>query len=111
MRFHISFALAALSVLPLTVLAGPYGQAGMPDNNVTPPLHPKMARSPVPKFHKADKNGDGKIEWKEAKALGVPKKIFRNDDFDASHKLDKTQWRIVRLDMKDRQMHPPRTRD
>lgn len=63
------------------------------------PHHTKMPKSAVPKFKKADANNDGKIEWKEAKALGVPKKLFKQDDFSHTGKLDKTEWQFVRIEM------------
>ena len=55
--------------------------------------------SAVPKFSVADRNHDGKIEWSEAKALKVPKKIFDHDDFDNNGTLNQTEWLFVRLDM------------
>ncbi|MGA7965528.1 MAG: hypothetical protein WCB49_06540 [Gammaproteobacteria bacterium] len=57
--------------------------------------------SAVPKFSVADRNHDGKIEWAEAKALKVPKKIFDHDDFDNNGSLNETEWLFVRLDMTD----------
>lgn len=57
--------------------------------------------SAVPKFSVADTNHDGKIEWKEAQALKVPKKIFKKDDFDNNGTLNQTEWLFVRLDMTD----------
>ncbi|MDN5865366.1 MAG: hypothetical protein L0I62_09185 [Gammaproteobacteria bacterium] len=66
-----------------------------------------MPKPPVPKFAEADANHDGKITWKEAKALGVPKKIFQQDDFDRTGYLNETEWMFVRLDMTD--FAPPPT--
>ncbi|MGH8274314.1 MAG: hypothetical protein ACRES9_08725 [Gammaproteobacteria bacterium] len=60
-----------------------------------------MPKPPVPKFKQADANHDGKISWNEAKALGVPEKIFKQDDFDKSGDLNETEWMFVRLDMTD----------
>jgi|GEM_PF-1665376 len=57
--------------------------------------------SAVPPFARADTNHDGKIDWKEAQALKVPKKIFDNDDFDHNGTLNQTEWLFVRLDMTD----------
>ena len=57
--------------------------------------------SAVPAFAQADANHDGKIEWQEAQALKVPKKIFDNDDFDHNGTLNQTEWLFVRLDMTD----------
>lgn len=67
---------------------------------------PKPMKSPVPKFKKVDKNGNGKISWKEAKAVGVPKKIFKKDDFNHNGTLNRTQWMFVRLDMKNKDSKP-----
>lgn len=57
--------------------------------------------SAVPPFAKADRNHDGKIEWSEAKALKVPKKLFEHDDFNNNGTLSETEWLFVRLDMTD----------
>lgn len=58
-----------------------------------------LKSSSVPPFKKADTNHDGKIEWKEAKAVGVPKKLFKQDDFRQDGKLTKSEWHFVRLEM------------
>lgn len=58
-----------------------------------------LPQSHVPAFAKVDSNHDGKIEWKEAKAVGVPKKLFKQDDFRQDGKLTKSEWHFVRLEM------------
>ena len=62
---------------------------------VEPTAWPK---SSLPTFTKADKNGDGKIEWKEAKALDVSKARFKKEDFEHSGKLDRTEWMMLGFD-------------
>ena len=59
----------------------------------------KMPPSRVPAFNKADTNHDGKIEWSEAKAVGVPKKLFKQDDFNHTGKLTKSEWHFIRIEM------------
>jgi hypothetical protein len=66
----------------------------------------KMPASKAPAFNKADTNHDGKIEWSEAKAAGVPKKLFKQDDFNHTGKLTKSEWHFVRLEMPAK---PPRS--
>lgn len=59
----------------------------------------QMPESSLPGFRKADTNGDGKIEWQEAKAVGVPKKLFKQDDFRQTGKLTRSEWHFVRIEM------------
>lgn len=58
-----------------------------------------LPQSPVPPFAQVDTNHDGKIEWPEAKAVGVPKKLFNHFDFDHNGSLTETEWLFLRLDM------------
>ncbi len=85
-----------------TLLAVPAAAFGLGTGSTAKPgSQSAMPKSPVPKFNKADTNHDGQIEWKEAKAAGVPKKLFKRDDFNHNGKLNKTEWMFVRLDMTD----------
>lgn len=92
MRLRTLLALTALTV-PAAALA-----LGTGASIQAQPSHTKMPKSALPKFKKADTNHDGKIEWNEAKSLGVPKKLFKRDDFNQSGKLNKTEWQIVRME-------------
>lgn len=60
-----------------------------------------LPQSRVPPFAQVDTNHDGKIEWKEAKAVKVPKKIFDQFDFNKNGTLSQTEWLFVRLHMTD----------
>ena len=102
MKFRTSLAAATLLALPAAALALGNGSPGQAAG-----AHAKMPKSPVPKFKKADKNGNGKISWKEAKAVGVPKKLFKRDDFNHNGKLNKTEWMFVRLDMTNTKKSSP----
>ena len=93
MKFRTILTLAALAAPAAAFALG----SGAPMQSS--PHHARMPKSAVPKFKKADANHDGKIEWKEAKALGVPKKLFKQDDFSQSGKLSKTEWQFVRMEM------------
>jgi hypothetical protein len=104
------FIAAALAGVPFALHAAPAtpASATQPASAPAPVIassaHPKtstMPKPPVPKFKQADANHDGKISRQEAKALGVPKKIFDRDDFDKSGDLNETEWMFVRLDMTD----------
>lgn len=66
-----------------------------------------LPKSPIPPFAKADTNNDGKIEWSEAQAVKVPKKLFDQFDFDKNGSLSETEWLFVRLHMTD--FTPPKT--
>lgn len=57
------------------------------------------ASRPVPAFKKVDTNGDHRIEWKEAKAVGVPKSVFRRFDYHHDGKLTMTEWKLVDVAM------------
>ncbi len=56
-------------------------------------------KQPVPSFSKADSNGDHHIEWKEAKAAGVPKAVFQRYDYHHDGKLTLTEWKMVKVAM------------
>lgn len=56
-------------------------------------------KSPLPPFKQADTNHDGAIEWSEAKADHVPKRIFKKEDYEHNGKLDRTEWMLVGYDM------------
>ncbi len=60
-----------------------------------------LPSSAVPPFAQVDTNHDGYIDWKEAQAVKVPKKVFDHYDFDGNGKLNQTEWLFVRLDMTD----------
>lgn len=62
---------------------------------VEPTAWPK---SNLPPFTRADKNGDGQIEWKEAKALDISKARFKKDDYEHNGKLDRTEWMMLGFD-------------
>lgn len=93
MRFRTVFTMVALAA-PAAAFAlgsGSLGQA---------PKHPyKAPKSAIPPFKKVDTNHDGKIEWKEAKAVNVPKKIFKQNDFRNTGKLTRSEWQFVRIEM------------
>lgn len=57
------------------------------------------SKQPVPPFDKVDSNGDHRIEWKEAKAAGVPKAVFERYDYHHDHKLTLTEWKMVKVAM------------
>lgn len=59
----------------------------------------KPASRPVPPFKKVDTNGDHRIEWKEAKAVGVPKAVFHRFDYHHDGKLTMTEWKLVDVAM------------
>lgn len=82
----------AASTAPAPASAGAAGSAARAAEEVPLP------QSPVPPFAKADTNQDGKIEWKEAQAAKVSKKLFDHFDFDQNGALSETEWLFVRLD-------------
>lgn len=90
------------AILPSALLfasAALYAAAPKPSGPPPSASAPSMPKSPVPPFKQVDTNHDGKISWKEAKAVGVPQKIFKADDFDHNGELNETEWMFVRLDM------------
>ncbi len=56
-------------------------------------------KQPVPSFKKVDRNGDHKIEWNEAKSVGVPKAVFKQFDYHHNGKLTSTEWKMVKVAM------------
>ena len=107
---------AALACLPLpargktptaTTHAGPAAATrsakAAPASSATPAASEEvpLPQSHVPPFAQVDTNHDGKIEWKEAKAVNVPKKVFDQFDFDRNGTLSETEWLFVRLHMTD----------
>jgi|GEM_PF-6257555 len=48
----------------------------------------------IPSFSQADANGNQILTWKEAKAAGVPKKLFNSEDFDHNNKITKTMYDV-----------------
>jgi len=110
MRIHPVIIAAVPLLAPFALLAAPAApaSAAQPASALAPvnvssaqPTTSTLPKPPVPKFKQADANGDGKISWQEAKALGVPQKLFKQDDFDKSGDLNQTEWMFVRLDMTD----------
>ncbi len=89
-----------------TASTTPTASAGTtaPASETTPPPASEevpLPQSRVPAFTDVDTNHDGKIEWKEAQAVNVPKKLFDHFDFDHSGALSQTEWLFVRLHMTD----------
>ncbi len=76
MRRSMSFAIAALAVVSF---AGPA----------------LSVETDKPAFEEADKNGDGGIGMKEAKALGYSKYQFFAQDVDQDGMLTKEDWRYL----------------
>ncbi len=96
---------SSLALLPVLLLAVPGAlYAATPEPVTAPPpasASTAMPKSPVPPFAEADADHDGKISRSEAKTLGVPEKIFKQDDFDKNGALNPTEWMFVRLDLTD----------
>ncbi len=100
MRPHTLPAVALLlGLVAFSAHAAAPSTAASPTNSVHTREDISLPPSAVPPFATADRNHDGKIEWSEAKALKVPKKIFEHDDFNNNGTLDETEWLFVRLDM------------
>ena len=72
-------------------------------SSATPPASEEvpLPQSHVPPFARVDTNHDGKIEWKEAQAVNVPKKVFDQFDFNHDGTLSETEWLFIRLHMTD----------
>ncbi|MGA7965530.1 MAG: hypothetical protein WCB49_06550 [Gammaproteobacteria bacterium] len=86
MRFRTLFTLVTLTA-PAAAFALGSGSMG------------QAPKSAVPPFKQVDTNHDGKIEWQEAKAVHVPKKIFKQNDFSNTGKLTRSEWQFVRIEM------------
>jgi|GEM_PF-2468462 len=101
MRFTSSVLLAILVMVPVTALA--VGRSSAPTITTSSAgmkvKGAKKTGEPVPAFGKVDTNGDHFIEWKEAKAAGVPKATFQRDDYNHDGKLTSTDWKLVQMDM------------
>lgn len=80
---------------PGTLSMGEPGSPGAPSAKLQGP-QPRIPKSSLPAFAKADTNGDGVIEWKEARAQHVPKRFFKKEDYEHNGKLDKTEWMAAR---------------
>lgn len=102
-RMNIRHGIIAAALLaPLALCAAPApSSTSAPSAQSVKSARSTMPKPPVPKFAQADTNHDGKVSWKEARALGVPEKLFKQDDFDKSGDLNETEWMFVRLDMTD----------
>jgi len=98
----IALACLALTAHAQAAAATAAGTAA-PASSATPPASEEvpLPQSHVPPFAQVDTNHDNKIEWKEAKAVNVPKKIFDRFDFNHNGTLSETEWLFVRLHMTD----------
>jgi hypothetical protein len=47
----------------------------------------------LPPFNKVDTNHDHIMTWKEAKAAGIPKKLFDSADYDHNGKITRTMYK------------------
>lgn len=101
MRTMEMLFLTAVVAVPIAALAA--GRRSAPtistSSAVTKVKGAMQAGKPVPAFGKVDTNGDHFIEWKEAKAVGVPKATFQSDDYNHDGKLTSTDWKLVQMDM------------
>ena len=117
MRLHQLLAILVLGTAAISArAAAPATAAGTAHATPQAATSPTQAQaqedislppSAAPPFAQVDTDHDGTIDWKEAQAAGVPKKIFDHDDFDGNGKLNETEWLFVRLDMTD---FTPRTK-
>lgn len=81
MKKLLTFILAALfSVTAMAATHSGNSQSSAPAN--------------LPSFSKADANGNHILTWKEAKAAGIPKKLFKSEDFDHNNKITKTMYDV-----------------
>lgn len=98
---HSAFLLPAV-LLAAPVVAVAASRQSAP-NLATSSAHAKISpgsqKTILPPFHKADKNGDGYVEWSEAKAAGLPKSVFKHEDVHHDGKLTLTEWREAKIAM------------
>lgn len=101
------------TILAVAALAAPAAAFALGSGSTmkSSPYQSKMPKSAVPKFKKVDTNHNGKISWKEAKAVGVPKRLFKQNDFNHSGTLNKTEWQIVRIEMPAKKPSSPGAAD
>jgi len=53
-----------------------------------------QASANLPSFSQADANGDQILTWKEAKAAGIPQKLFKSEDFDHNKEITKAMYNV-----------------
>lgn len=100
MRRHSYWVPAALLLAPAAAFAIGTGAPNVSTGSAAGVEGPAGSRpAPVPSFRKVDTNGDGAIEWSEAKAVGVPRRLFRAEDFHHDGKLTVTEWKMLRVAM------------
>lgn len=51
------------------------------------------AKDSLPSFKEADENGNGKLSLEEAKAVGISKKTFEEEDLDGDGSLTKYDYK------------------
>jgi len=90
---------AALLAAPVIAIAASQGAVPTPATSSAGASAKPGVTAPLPSFSKADANGDGSVEWQEAKALNVPHKLFKREDVRHDGKLTLTEWRVVRVAM------------
>lgn len=79
MKSVVTFLLAALFSVTATAATHPAKKQDTGASN-------------LPSFSQADANGDRILTWKEAKAAGVPKKIFDGEDYNHNGKITRTMY-------------------
>ncbi len=96
-------AAASPATAATAAAAASAGTAAPASKTAPPPASEEvpLPQSHVPAFAEVDANHDGKIEWKEAQAVKVPRKVFEQFDFDHDGTLSQTEWLFVRLHMTD----------
>lgn len=101
MRIFRNILLALALAAPSLALAAP-GSSAPAISTASAGMKVKRAKRAgrsVPAFDKADTNGDHRIEWMEAKAVGVPRGIFHRYDYQHDGKLTSTEWKLVNVAM------------